>query len=161
MSTYILLTQFNADAIIEPQEMANLDKLVKKRVRSECPGVEWLDSYILLGRYDALDIFRAPNNQTASKVAVVIRSFGHATTEVLPATSWAEFAVALDDLSPTDGTADESGENLNQGVASGEQVGIGGSLASHEEAEKAIEDEVDEAMVESFPASDPPSYTPG
>jgi uncharacterized protein with GYD domain len=161
MPTYILLTQFNADAIIDPQEMANLDKMVKKRVRVECPGVDWLDSYILLGRYDALDIFHAPDNQTASKVAVIIRSFGHATTEVLPATSWSDFSIALGDLSSGQDEPAESGENLNQGTAPGRQVGMGGNLVSHEEAEKSIEDEVDEAAVESFPASDPPSYNPG
>jgi uncharacterized protein with GYD domain len=146
MPTYILLTQFNADAIIDPQEMANLDKMVKKRVSLECPGVEWLDSYILLGRYDALDIFRAPDNQTASKVAVIIRSFGHATTEVLPATSWSDFAIALSDLS--------SGQDAPQ--ANDDDV-----LVSQEDDEKSIKDQVDEASAESFPASDPPSYSTG
>jgi uncharacterized protein with GYD domain len=146
MPTYILLTQFNADAIIDPQEMANLDKMVKKRVCVECTGVEWLDSYILLGRYDALDIFRASDNQTASKVAVIIRSFGHATTEVLPATSWSDFADALGDLG--------SGQDAAQ--ANDDDV-----LVSQEDDEKSIKDQVDEASAESFPASDPPSYSPG
>ncbi|MCB0116145.1 MAG: GYD domain-containing protein [Caldilineaceae bacterium] len=135
MPTYVLLSHFTADAIVDPPEIVNLDALVKRRVRAECEDVEWIDSYVLLGRYDALDIFRAPDNETASKVAMVIRSFGHVTTEVLPATVWHDFASAIEGM----GTAESGNKDRNA----------------------AIEDEVDEAMVESFPASDPPSFTPG
>lgn len=163
MPTYVLLTKFNSDAIIEPQEMAQLTKMVQKRVNMECPDVDWTSSYVLLGRYDALDIFSAPNNETASKVAVIIRSFGHATTEILPATQWDIFSQMVRDLDHSESerkNSAESGENLNQGVAPDEKVGIGGNMADHNEAEESIEDKVDEAMVESFPASDPPSYNP-
>lgn len=134
MPTYVLLTTYNADAVVDPQEMGKLDAMVKKQVSAECQGVEWIDSYLLLGRYDALDIFQAPDNTTASKAAVIIRSFGYAHTEVLPATKWSEFAAAVDQ-------------------------GQGATVVNTAEAEKAIKDKVDEAMVESFPASDPPSFS--
>lgn len=142
MPTYVLLSHFIPDAIVDPPEIINLDALVKRRVRAECNSVEWLDSYVLLGRYDALDLFRAPDNETASKVAMVIRSFGHVTTEVLPATAWQDFAKSVESIGVSD-------------------VESSASMSQSEEEDASIEDEVDAAMVESFPASDPPSFTPG
>jgi len=62
-----------------------------KRVRQECPGVEWVSSYAVLGPYDYLDIFKASDIETAIKVSALIRTFGHAQTEVWTATEWDRF----------------------------------------------------------------------
>jgi uncharacterized protein with GYD domain len=152
MPTYVLLSSFSSDAIIEPEEMASLNSTVKKRVKKECADVVWKDSYVLLGRYDSLDIFTAPDNETASKVAMVIRSFGHATTEILPATQWEAFQSLLDATGKSSEGAGRHDEQLEDG-------GLGGRMEDAEDAQKAIKDKVDEAMVESFPASDPPGYS--
>ena len=162
MPAYVLLTRLASDAIVDPDDMSDFNNKIKKRVQSECTGVEWTAGYVLLGQYDALDIFTAPDNETASRVALIVRSFGHAITEVLPATAWTDLEKVVGSAQASEDEVDESGENLNQGVAPEEsKVGIGGSVVDHDEAEEAIEDEVDESMVESFPASDPPSFTPG
>lgn len=147
MPTYVLLSHFIPDAIVDPPEIVNLDALVKRRVRAECNSVEWLDSYVLLGRYDALDLFRAPDNETASKVAMVVRSFGHVTTEVLPATAWQDFAKSVESFASSEVESPE--------------VESPDDMSQSEEEDASLEDEVDEAMVDSFPASDPPSFTPG
>ena len=41
--------------------------------------------------YDYIDIFEAPDPDTATKVALLIRSFGHGTTETWFATPWDHF----------------------------------------------------------------------
>jgi hypothetical protein len=57
--------------------------------------VEWLHNFAILGPCDYLDIFRAPNLETAMKVATIIRTFGHATTEVWTAAEWHNYKEML------------------------------------------------------------------
>jgi len=48
-----------------------------------------------LGAYDYVDLFEAPDNEAATTVAVIVRSFGHASTETWPATPWERFKELL------------------------------------------------------------------
>jgi uncharacterized protein with GYD domain len=91
MSSYILLTRVSTESIRSPKSLEELEKEVVKRIQCECPAVEWLHNFAVLGPYDYLDVFRAPDNDTAFKVAAIVRSFGHATTEIWAATEWAKF----------------------------------------------------------------------
>jgi hypothetical protein len=60
--------------------------------------VEWKASYVMLGPADYLDIFTAPDIESATKVATVIRTFGHATTEIWAATEWDKFVQLIRSL---------------------------------------------------------------
>jgi len=91
MALFILLTRISTESIRSPKSLEDLEKKVMERIRAECPNVEWVHNFAVLGPYDYLDVFRAPDNDTAFKVATIIRSFGHAKTEVWAATEWAKF----------------------------------------------------------------------
>lgn len=91
MANYILLTRLSPDAIKRPESFEQLNTSVATQIRKECPEVKWVANYLVLGPYDYLDIFEAPDNEVAARVAVIIRSFGHGTTEIWPAVEWERF----------------------------------------------------------------------
>jgi uncharacterized protein with GYD domain len=91
MATFIMLTRLNTDAVRSPRSLEQLERDVMKRIREECPDVEWLSSYAVLGPCDYLDVFIAKDIETAAKVSALIRTFGHAQTEIWTATEWDRF----------------------------------------------------------------------
>lgn len=91
MLTFIMLTRLTPEAVRSPSALEDLERRVAAHVHESCPGVEWVGSYAVLGPYDYLDIFHAPDLDTASKVSAVVRTYGHAQTETWPATEWDHF----------------------------------------------------------------------
>ena len=91
MPTFIMLTRLNAEAVRSPKDLEQLEREVMKRVREECPDVKWLSSYAVLGPCDYLDVFSADDIETAARVSTLIRTFGHAQTEIWTATEWGRF----------------------------------------------------------------------
>jgi uncharacterized protein with GYD domain len=102
MSTFIMLTRLSHEGLKSPRALETLGKAVSQRIKSECPDVEWIASYAVLGPADYLDVFSAPNIETATKVATIVRTFGHATTEVWGATPWKDFLGMVRDLPPAE-----------------------------------------------------------
>jgi uncharacterized protein with GYD domain len=91
MQTFIMLTRLTPSAVRAPRALEELERKVMDHVRATCPQVEWIGSYAVLGPYDYVDIFRAPDLEAASKVSTVVRTYGHAQTETWAATEWEHF----------------------------------------------------------------------
>lgn len=91
MAIYAMLTRLSPEALTKPGSVVELNRTVEDRIKKECPGVTWLANYAVLGPCDYLDIFEAPDSDTATKVALLVRSLGHATTETWVATPWDRF----------------------------------------------------------------------
>ncbi len=100
MPTFVMLTRMSPEAFQAPRSLEDLSHKVMEHIRADCEGVRWKASYAILGPADYLDIFSAPDNETAMKVAAIIRAFGHATTEIWPATEWDRFVKVLREVSP-------------------------------------------------------------
>lgn len=90
MKTFVLMTK-----IARPD--ANLVEVASKlrdragdartwltEIKEKCPEVKFLAHYALLGMWDFMDIYEAPDEQTAVKVSLITRAHGAHVVE-----SWA------------------------------------------------------------------------
>jgi uncharacterized protein with GYD domain len=53
-----------------------------------CPHVKFIAHYALLGQYDFMDIYEAPDDETAHKVSLISRSEGALVAESWPALAY-------------------------------------------------------------------------
>jgi hypothetical protein len=67
MATFILLTRISSISIPTPRALEDLKRKVMDHVRTECPRAEWIHKFAVIGPYDYLDIFWAPDLDTALK----------------------------------------------------------------------------------------------
>lgn len=92
MTTFILLSKVSLRSPGDVRAMPQMDAEFERKLQEECPGVKRIASYALLGEYDFLHIFEAPDAKTAAKVALLANIFGAAATQTLTAISFEEFA---------------------------------------------------------------------
>jgi uncharacterized protein with GYD domain len=95
MNTYIILSRFSAEAFDNPKHFVELAEQVSKKIKQECPNVKWKASYATLGRFDVIDVVEASDPKEIEKVAMIIRAYGHSTTETLIGTPWKDFLAGL------------------------------------------------------------------
>ena len=91
MSSYILLTRIPPNSLKGSDDYLQRNSAVVERINDECPQVIWKANYAVSGPYDYLDIFEAPDNETAARVALIVRTTGGAETEMWTATRWNAF----------------------------------------------------------------------
>ena len=91
MAKYVILTRLSAKAFDDPKELKNLAETVSARIKSDCPGVKWKQSYATMGRFDVVDVVEADSQTQVERAAMIIRAYGHAVTETMPATKWRSF----------------------------------------------------------------------
>lgn len=92
MAIFIMLTRLAHGALRSPEQLEKLEKEVVERTEKELgKAVSWRANYAVLGPCDYLDIFEAADIEVAMKVSTIVRTFGHAHTEVWPATEWQRF----------------------------------------------------------------------
>lgn len=95
MTTYIILSRFSPEAFEDPKHFKKLADAVTAKIRTQCPEVNWKGSFATLGRFDVVDFVEADDPKDIEKAAMIIRAYGHSTTETLVATPWKEFLSAL------------------------------------------------------------------
>ncbi len=91
MQTYILMTKLSPDL---SQQMKARDRIGREwleQVHEKCPDVKFISHYALLGPYDFIDIFEAPDAETAAKVSMISQAHGAFNAESWTAVPYKRF----------------------------------------------------------------------
>jgi|UniRef100_A0A7V3RI18 uncharacterized protein with GYD domain len=98
MATYILVTKLSPELTRDVRKRAEIGRQWMERVKKDCPEVKFLAHYALLGPYDFLDIYEAPNEEIAAKVSMISLSGGAISAESWTAIPYKRFLELIKDL---------------------------------------------------------------
>jgi len=91
MQTYVLLTKLSPDVTRQMKDRAKIGKTWIDQVREKCPEVKFVAHYALLGQYDFLDIYEAPDEEIAAKVSMISQANGALHAQSLIAIPYKRF----------------------------------------------------------------------
>ena len=91
MQTYVLLTKLSPDVTRQIKDRARIGRSWMDQVREKCPEVKFVAHYALLGQYDFLDIYEAPNEEVAAKVSMISQANGAIDAQSLIAIPYKRF----------------------------------------------------------------------
>jgi len=99
MQTYVLLTKLAPEATYQLKDRAKTSHDWYTLVKEKCPEVKFLAHYALLGQYDFLDIYEAPDPETAAKISLISRANGALYAESLRAIPNKKFLEIIEEVS--------------------------------------------------------------
>jgi uncharacterized protein with GYD domain len=100
MPTYILMTRLATQSLHDARGRRAAGKTWMEKVRSACPEVKWIAHYAILGPYDFMDIYEAPDEETAHKVSLISRAEGALTAESWGALPYDRYLALLGRIEP-------------------------------------------------------------
>lgn len=107
MKTFVMMTKMSArdahlvELTAKLQNRARDNDAWLKQVKNKCPEVKFLAHYAILGYWDFMDIYEAPDEETAAKLSLISRAFGAHEVEnwcAIPSERMERLARELDDL---------------------------------------------------------------
>lgn len=98
MATFVLLTKLSSDNLGNPHKRESIGRKWFNEVKAKCPNVRWIDHYALLGPYDFMDIYEAPNAEEAAKVSMITMAKGAVEAETWSALPYKDFVKIAKEL---------------------------------------------------------------
>jgi len=100
MPTFVLMTRMAPETLQSAKGRRAKGKEWIKKVKKSCPNVKWLYHYALLGSYDFMDVYEAPDSETALRVSLISRAEGALSVESWQATPYDQFLKILGEVHP-------------------------------------------------------------
>lgn len=98
MATYILVTKLSPELTKDVRKRAEIGRKWLEKVKKNCPEVKFHAHYALLGPYDFLDIYDAPDERSAAKVSMISLSGGAVAAESWTAIPYRNFLELIEKL---------------------------------------------------------------
>lgn len=98
MQTFVLLTKLSTENAQKIKYRKELGREWLEQVRASCPEVKFIAHYALLGKYDFMDIYEAPDAETAAKVSMISLANGAFQAESLVAIPYKRFTELAQEL---------------------------------------------------------------
>jgi uncharacterized protein with GYD domain len=95
-TTYVLMTKLTPPRDDDTKSTRERGHEWKMAVEKACPGVKFIAHYALLGPYDFMDIYEAPDESTAFKVSLISRAKGAVSAESWPAVRYGALLEIMD-----------------------------------------------------------------
>ena len=91
MRRFAMLTRIGLEFHDERDQYKVLSQQLTDAIEQEGLEVAWVANLVIEGPHDFLDVFEVPDEQTARRVADLVRRVGHAETHLWPVIDWKAF----------------------------------------------------------------------
>ena len=98
MQTFVLMTKLAPEMSKKIKDQEKLGRVWLDQVTEKCPEVNFVAHYALLGPYDYLDIYEAPDVETAAKVSLISLQTGAFQAESWVAIPYKRFVELAEEI---------------------------------------------------------------
>ncbi len=98
MQTFVLMTKLPPELASKVKQREQIGRNWLGQVHEKCPDVKFVAHYALLGKYDFMDIFEAPDAETAAKVSLISQKEGAAQAESWTAIPYKRFVELIGEI---------------------------------------------------------------
>jgi uncharacterized protein with GYD domain len=98
MPHFVLMTKLAPETMHDVRGRKAMGKEWLQKVKNICPQVKWIAHYAILGPYDFMDIYEAPDVETAHRVSLISRSEGAVSAESWQALPYEEHLRLLEEV---------------------------------------------------------------
>ena len=98
MQTFVLMTKLAPEMSKKIRDQEKLGRVWLDQVKEKCPEVNFVAHYALLGPYDFLDIYEAPDEETAAKVSLISLQTGAFQAESWVAIPYKRFVELAEEI---------------------------------------------------------------
>ncbi len=89
MPTYIMLNRYTPQGIANVKQSPSRIDALKQTFRAA--GAQIKEAYLVMGRYDTVLVFEAPDDETCARLSLIIGQAGNVQSETLRAFTEQEF----------------------------------------------------------------------